>query len=205
MKGGCVLLVDDDPLVLRALRRMLGDDEHRLILTPGPSEAELHLDDPELDVAVVDLVMGESSGLALLDRIKRRRNDVEVIVMTGHASVETAVRAMRRGAFDYLTKPFESGAQIRNAIMAALARKQSVGARPRMASPTPEPEDLPLSLDAYERSAVERALRECEGDVAAAARRLGIGRSTLYRKLAKHRVEPEVGGTSGVGPARPIR
>jgi transcriptional regulator of acetoin/glycerol metabolism len=50
----------------------------------------------------------------------------------------------------------------------------------------PVPADLPISLDAYERCALERALTECAGDVSAAARILGVGRSTLYRKLAKH-------------------
>jgi DNA-binding NtrC family response regulator len=54
----------------------------------------------------------------------------------------------------------------------------------------PELERLPLSLDAYERAALERALRECAGDATAAARRLGVGRSTLYRKLARHQLAP---------------
>jgi transcriptional regulator of acetoin/glycerol metabolism len=51
------------------------------------------------------------------------------------------------------------------------------------------PTDLPISLDAHERCALERALAECAGDVSAAARILGIGRSTLYRKLAKHGID----------------
>ena len=67
--------------------------------------------------------------------------------------------------------------------------------------PAPAPDSLPLDLEAYERCALERALRECGGDASLAARRLGIGRSTLYRKLAHHGLRP----ARALSAQRPIR
>jgi transcriptional regulator of acetoin/glycerol metabolism len=76
------------------------------------------------------------------------------------------------------------------------AARQRRGAR----RPAPRP-GIPLSLDAYERCALERALAEADGDATRAARRLGIGRSTLYRKLARHGLRPGSGSTLPRAPA----
>ena len=86
---------------------------------------------------------------------------------------------MRRGAFDYLAKPFEDAQRVRLAIQQALERGRSVALGESL-------NKLPLSLEAYEKMALERALREVGGDARAVARALGMGRSTLYRKLAKY-------------------
>ncbi|HKE11308.1 MAG TPA: sigma-54 dependent transcriptional regulator, partial [Myxococcota bacterium] len=123
---GAVLLVDDEPLMLRALRRILRGDGHRLALAEDAGAAEATLLDPELEVVLLDLVMRGVSGLELLDRIKRDRPDVEVVVMTGHASVESAVGCMRRGAFDYLAKPFEDAHRVRTTVRKALERHRLV-------------------------------------------------------------------------------
>jgi DNA-binding NtrC family response regulator len=123
---GLVLLIDDEPLLLRALRRILEADGHRLELAESAAAAAPHLADPALDVVLVDLFLGETSGLALLDEIKRERPEVEVIVMTGHASIESAVRCIRRGAFDYLAKPFEDVFRVRTLVGKALERRRLV-------------------------------------------------------------------------------
>jgi two-component system response regulator HydG len=121
---GLVLLVDDELLLLRSLRRILEREGHRTLLAQSLDEAEPLLSDPGLDVALVDLRLGAASGLDLLDRIKRERPELEVVVMTGHASVESAVGSMRRGAFDYLTKPFEDVHRVRTTVQKALERRR---------------------------------------------------------------------------------
>jgi DNA-binding NtrC family response regulator len=88
--------------------------------------------------------------------------------------------------------------ELENAIESALALGRGPALCPgdfsfeaaARTEPAPAPEGLALSLDAYERCALERALRECGGDAGVAARRLGIGRSTFYRKLARHGLRP---------------
>ncbi len=122
---GLVLLVDDEPLLLNSLRRLLESDSQR-VLVAGPSDFESQLANPELDVVLLDLVMGPTSGLDVLDRIKRERPEVEVVVMTGHASIESVVGSMRRGAFDYLAKPFEDIYRVRTTIRKAVERRRLV-------------------------------------------------------------------------------
>ena len=97
---GMVLLVDDEPLLLRALQRILRPEGHRLATASSGEEMRAVLEDPALDVILLDLFLGKSNGLDILDQVKASRPEVEVIVMTGHASVESAVGSMRRGAFD---------------------------------------------------------------------------------------------------------
>jgi DNA-binding NtrC family response regulator len=123
---GRILLVDDEPLLLRSLTRVLRADGHEIRTAAGTAEALRHLVDPELDVILLDLFMPGDNGLDLLDRVKRERPEVEVVMMTGHASVETAVGAMRRGAFDYLAKPFDEPHRIRTTVGKALERRRLV-------------------------------------------------------------------------------
>ena len=121
---GFVLLVDDEPLRLRSLRRILEAEGHRIVLAESADLAEPALVDPQLEVVLLDLLLGRSHGLDLLDRLKRERPEVEVIVMTGHASIESAVGCIRRGAFDYLAKPFDDVHRVRTTVGKALERRR---------------------------------------------------------------------------------
>jgi DNA-binding NtrC family response regulator len=123
---GLVLLVDDEPLLLRAIQRILRPEGHRVATASCPEEMLPTLDDPALDVILLDLFLGKANGLDVLDQVKSSRPEVEVIVMTGHASVESAVGCMRRGAFDYLEKPFDDAHRVRTTIRKAIERRQLV-------------------------------------------------------------------------------
>jgi DNA-binding NtrC family response regulator len=181
------------------------------------------LEDPALAVVLLDLFMGEAGGLDALARIRSQRPDVEVVVMTGRASVDSAVLCMRAGAFDYLSKPFSDIDRVRDAVNVARAcavMGETTQPPGRVCTPashdpasrgdwtrvplggesTPSPA-VPLSLEAYERLALERALHEAAGDAAEAARRLGIGRSTYYRKAAKLGVDLQRRSGEMSGPA----
>jgi DNA-binding NtrC family response regulator len=121
-----VLLVDDEPLLLRSLRRILEGGGYRTVLAESSEAAEPVLSDPSLGVVLLDVLLGRTSGLELLGRLKRERPEVEVIMMTGHASIESAVGCIRRGAFDYLAKPFDDAHRIRNTVEKALERRELV-------------------------------------------------------------------------------
>ena len=123
-RPGFVLVVDDEPLLLRALARILAPDEHRVVLAETPAEAQGALSDPGLDVVLLDLRLGAASGLDLLEAIKRERPEVEVVVMTGHATIESAVGCMREGAFDYLAKPFDDVHRVRTTVHQAIERRR---------------------------------------------------------------------------------
>jgi len=121
-----VLLVDDEPMLLRSLGRILGECGYRAELAASPEAVEPMLSDPGLAVVLLDVLLGRTSGIELLERIKRERPEVEVIMMTGHASIESAVGCIRRGAFDYLAKPFDDPHRIRNTVGKALERRELV-------------------------------------------------------------------------------
>ncbi|MBW2315355.1 MAG: sigma-54-dependent Fis family transcriptional regulator [Deltaproteobacteria bacterium] len=123
---GRVLLVDDEPLLLRSLARILRAEGHEVLSAASVAEAERHLGDPRLDVALVDLFLGSEDGLELLGRVKDARPELELVMMTGHATVETAVGAMRRGAFDYLAKPFDDPHRVSTTVWKALERRRLV-------------------------------------------------------------------------------
>ena len=125
-RPGFVLVVDDEPLLLRALARILAPDRHRVVLAETPAEAEETLADPALDVVLLDLRLRGADGLDLLDWIKRERPEVEVVVITGHASIESAVDCMRQGAFDYLAKPFDDVHRVRTTVQKAIERRRLV-------------------------------------------------------------------------------
>lgn len=102
---GRLLLVDDD----RALREMAGaflrHEGHQVVLSATLEGALAELDRGEFDLVITDLLLDRGSGLDLLREIKAKGLDWDVIIMTGHGGVETAVEAIRQGAYDYITKP----------------------------------------------------------------------------------------------------
>src|SRR5216683_3141281 len=103
-----VLVVDDDPIVLRAVSEILQREGYEVLA---------------IDDAVLDIKMPNLSGLDLLRALKRARPEVEVIVMTAFATVETAVEAVKAGAYDYLTKPFENIDDLSLTVAKAAERK----------------------------------------------------------------------------------
>jgi DNA-binding NtrC family response regulator len=107
-----VLVVDDEPSLRRSLARLLMSRGMH-VLTAGDGEAAIEVLNTEpIDVALVDLMLPKVGGIEVLEHIKSGRCDTEVIIMTAFADVETAVRAVRLGAFHFLTKPFRSNDEV---------------------------------------------------------------------------------------------
>ena len=118
------LVVDDDDRVRKAWRWMLMDDEFQVDFAANASEALEVLAATPVDVVVSDISMPGIDGLELLDRIKQTRPGIEVIMMTGVGTIASAVRAMRAGAFDYLTKPFSEIEECINKVRQAARLKR---------------------------------------------------------------------------------
>jgi DNA-binding NtrC family response regulator len=106
--------------------------------------------------------------------------------MTAYADIELAVQALKRGAFDFVTKPWDNVrliATCREALERTAARADGA---PSTATATEAAAEPQRSLAAQERAAVLAAMAEAEGNLSAAARRLGLSRAALYRRLDKH-------------------
>jgi DNA-binding NtrC family response regulator len=107
---GSILLVDDEEKILKALSRALREAGHEVVETTQPREAQRLLGERPFDLLLVDNVMPEMSGLDLVRDVVATLPDQEqpqILMMTAHASVESAIAALKLGALDYLQKPFE--------------------------------------------------------------------------------------------------
>jgi DNA-binding NtrC family response regulator len=102
-----ILIVDDEEIVLRSCARILENSDYDVDSVLDPWEALRLIDENGYDVLVLDIMMPKIDGLQVLQHVKERHPDVDVVMMTGLSQIQTAVKAMKLGAFDYLSKPFE--------------------------------------------------------------------------------------------------
>ena len=118
-----VLVVDDDPMVLKAVSGVLKHDELDVVSVSDPIEALTLAREGAFDVVVSDVQMPNMSGMDLLKALKAAQPDIEVVIMTGYATVEAAVAAVKAGAYDYLTKPFERIEDLSLTVAKAIERR----------------------------------------------------------------------------------
>ena len=119
MTTSTLLVVDDEPRIRRVLELALADLGHNVLLAADGAEARRKLQENAADLVLLDLQLPDTSGLDLLAEIRAERADLPVILMTAFGTVETAVQAMKLGAFDYVVKPFsvdEIDALVRRAL-----------------------------------------------------------------------------------------
>jgi two-component system, response regulator RegA len=167
-----LLVVEDDELLRERLLRAFRD---RGFLAQGAaslSEARQKSEDAP-EYAVVDLRVGDDSGLDVLRTLLAKDPATRVVILTGYGSIATAVEAMRQGAVHYLTKPADA-----DQIVAALQRGT--------ASDDAKAAGEPLSLARAEWEHINHVLVSVSGNISEAARRLGLHRRSLQRKLAKY-------------------
>ncbi len=172
MKENSLLLVDDDEIFCQVLARAF---EKRGMQTSTAHDMNTALDHAEQikpEFAVLDLRMPESSGLKLIPLLLAIHPDMRIVMLTGYASINTAVEAIKLGAVHYLTKPTDA-----DEIMSALMTEEGDSAT--------TVRDKPLSLDRLEWEHIQKVLGDCDGNVSAAARQLGMHRRSLQRKLGK--------------------
>jgi CheY-like chemotaxis protein len=104
-----VLVVDDEEIVLKSVKRILkDDDEHEFLVDTARSATEGlgRADQTEYDIIVADLMMPDIDGLEFIERIRRTNTRSKIIMITGQATMDSSLRALRKGAFEYLAKPF---------------------------------------------------------------------------------------------------
>jgi two-component system response regulator RegA len=167
-----LLIVDDDDTFREVLARAMSRRGYA-VRTAGDADSALRAAcEVEPSHALVDLRMPGASGLNLIPALRELAPDMRIVVLTGYASIATAVEAIKRGAIQYLAKPVDA-AQIDNAFSDA-ARVRDV-----------EPEPVPLSVKRLEWEHIHKVLAEHAGNVSATARALGMHRRTLQRKLGK--------------------
>ena len=107
MPAGNILVVDDDPTLLELLRMRLESADYAVTTAQKEEEAITAVTGQVFDLSIVDLRLGQADGIILMEEIHSIMPAMPIIILTAHGSIENAVEAMRKGAYSYLTKPFE--------------------------------------------------------------------------------------------------
>jgi DNA-binding NtrC family response regulator len=118
-----ILVVDDEEIILHSCLRILGDSDYEVDTVQNGLEALRKIEDGQYDVLILDIMMPKMDGLQVLQRVKETHPDIDVIMVTGLSQIDTAVRAMKLGAFDYLPKPFDPD-ELKLVVARALERRR---------------------------------------------------------------------------------
>ena len=171
-----LLLVDDDETFLHVLSRSLKKQGFQVAIAADAAQAmeQARLHQPQF--AVVDLRLPGDSGLVLVQQLLQLNPHMRVVVLTGYASISTAVEAIKLGAVQYLSKPANT-----KEIIDALFQEKG--------DSTVAVSEQPMSPNRVEWEHIQKVLSDCDGNISAAARQLGMHRRTLQRKLAKKPVK----------------
>ena len=171
-----LLIVEDDAAFARTLARSFERRGYRTSVAASPAEMETLLDGEAPAYAVVDLKLAGASGLACVERLHAHDPATVIVVLTGYASIATAVQAIKLGATSYLAKPANT-----DDIERAFGMTEGTADVPIAARAT--------SIKLIEWERINETLAETGFNVSETARRLGMHRRTLARKLEKRRID----------------
>ncbi len=169
---GTLLAVDDNLAILTALKICLGGVFARVVTLNNPDGLLAALASETPDVVLLDMnfspgVNSGLDGLFWLRTVKKRHPGTPVVLMTAYADVQLAVKGLKNGAADFVTKPWDNDDLVR-VLKDAIDKNREV-----------------LPLDRIEANHVRRVVEQCKGNVSRAAEMLGITRQTLYAKMKK--------------------
>ena len=172
-----LLIVEDDAAFARTLGRSFGRRGYQVLHASSNEEVAVHLQQHQPAYAVVDLKLnGAASGLTCVQTLHQHDNKMHIVVLTGFASIATAVEAIKLGACHYLAKPSNTDdieaafARVDGSVEVALSQRST-------------------SIKTLEWERIHEALAQADFNISETARRLGMHRRTLARKLEKQQVK----------------
>ena len=171
-KYGTILVIDDNEAILTALRYCLSGTFQRIITKSSPDSVLTILNQEVVNLVLLDMnfsigVNTGQDGLFWLRAIRKHHPELPVVLITAYADVNLAVRGLKSGASDFITKPWDNDEMVRKL-------KDVLDAADDMAT-----------LDEMEADHIRRAIDRCHGNMKLAAEQLGITRQTLYNKMKK--------------------
>ncbi len=170
-----LLLVDDDETFCAVLSQALKRRGYEVLVARDVAHGIALAEQTLPEFAVIDLRIGHESGLELVGKLNELDSNTHIVMLTGYASIATAVEAIKLGATHYLTKPADA-----DEIVNALSRNKG--------DPSVTVKEKPLSVKRLEWEHLQKVLMEHDGNISAAARALSMHRRTLQRKLDKRPV-----------------
>lgn len=171
-----LLLVDDDEVFCQVLAKAVQKRGYNVIVAHTLAQAIQLAEQENPEFAIVDLRIGLDSGLNVIKSLVETEADIRIVVLTGYASISTAVESIKLGAIHYLTKPAEV-----DDILGALYHDQG--------NVEVDVHSRPMSTRRMEWEHLQKVLSDYDGNISAAARAMGMHRRTLQRKLQKKPVK----------------
>lgn len=167
-----ILVVDDNPAILTAVKICLDGVFQRILMLSDPEQILATLNQEAVDIILLDMNFGMGvnsgqEGLLWLNAIRKRHAHIPIVLVTAYADVKLAVRGLKNGAADFVTKPWDNDELIR-VLKDAIDHSQEV-----------------IPLDQLEKAHVRKVVDSCHGNMSKAAELLGITRQTLYAKMRK--------------------
>lgn len=170
-----LLLVDDDETFCSVLKPALEKRNFQVSVANDVKQGIILAEQTEPEYAVIDLRIGHDSGLEMVKKLIMLDGNTQIVMLTGFASIATAVEAIKLGAIHYLTKPANA-----DEIVSALYKNEG--------DSSVEINQNPLSVKRLEWEHLQKVLMQHDGNISAAARALNMHRRTLQRKLDKRPV-----------------
>ncbi len=171
-KYGTILVIDDNEAILTALRYCLSGTFSRVLTMTSPDTVLKVLNQEQVCLVLLDMnfslgVNSSQDGLFWLQTIRKHHPEMPVVLITAYADVSLAVRGLKRGAADFITKPWDNNELIHK-LKDVLDAATDV-----------------VTLDEVEAEHIRRAIDRCHGNMKLAAEQLGITRQTLYNKVKR--------------------
>lgn len=173
MDAASLLLVEDDPIFARVLCRSLQQRDYHVEHAECLETANSLIESTQFHYAILDLNLGKVTSLELIPRLIKNNEDIKILILTGYASIATAVEAIKLGATNYLAKP----ADMDEILSALLGQSDSFASRDTIHEP--------MSVRRLEWEHIQKVLKENDGNISETARQLKMHRRTLQRKLQK--------------------
>lgn len=172
MKYGTILIVDDNPAILTALRLCLDSTFERIVTLERPDDILKTMAQEEISLVLLDMnfslgVNNGQEGLLWLRTIRKHHPQVPVVLLTAYADVSLAVKGLKAGASDFLVKPWDNDELVRK-LKDVLDMQGEI-----------------VTLDEVEAEHIRRTIDHCHGNLSKAAELLGITRQTLYNKMKR--------------------
>lgn len=171
-KYGTILVVDDNASILTAMRYLLGDIFDQVLTTTQPEDILKQMAQQPIDLVLLDMnfALGVNSGqegLFWLRTIRKQHPETPVVLLTAYADVNLAVKGLKSGAADFITKPWDND-ELVHKLKDVLDMQGEI-----------------VTLDEVEADHIRRTIDRCHGNLSKAAELLGITRQTLYNKMKR--------------------
>lgn len=191
--NGNILIVDDDVDVLLSAELILKKRQYSVQCLSNPAELEAVLKAKLIQVVILDMnftrgYTAGAEGIYWLGKVKSLSPDTRVIMATAFSEIELAIEAIKQGASEFLVKPWDNDRLVQ--MVEACIGKSNLPSTLLANKSTPA-EDTSilgsnLNLEQIEKIAIEKAINQYEGNMTQIAKALGLGRTTLYRKMSKY-------------------